>query len=152
MEFSSDELAGVVDLFGGLTRAELGEALAELAFKAGEEYDPDRFSGTIDDAIESYHLIPVGEGEPVLVAGPVAFPDQPEGSRDLPHILGVESRNIARGTAGEQAVARFREEAQSAIERDRYDRIERLLDVSYELEAWASVDVSETRERLDEAL
>lgn len=151
MELSSDEVAGVADLFGGLTRTELKEALAELAFKNGEGYDPDQFGGAIDRAIASYRLVSV-EGvveEPLLVPGPVAFPDQPSGSRDLPHILDVEPRAIDRDTAGDAAVSQFREEANEALEKDDGDRIERLLDVSYELEAWASVDVSETRNSLD---
>ena len=152
MEFSSDELAGVADLFGGLTREQLCEALAELAFKAGEEYDPDVFDDAVDSAVDSYHLVPV-EGvveDPLLVPGPVAFPDQPSGSRDLPHILAAEPRDVDRTTAGEAAARQFRADADAALADADAARIERLLDVSYELEAWASVDVSETRNRLDD--
>lgn len=154
MEFSSDELAGVADLFGGLKRAELREALAELAFKTGEEYDPDQFDDDIARAVGSYHLVPV-EGvaeDPLLVPGPVAFPDQPAGSRDLPHILDTDARDVDRSTAGEAAASQFRADAESALDDEDTHHIEQLLDVSYELEAWASVDVSDTRARLDERL
>ena len=184
MDLSGDDLAGVVDLFGALTRSELADALAELAFKAGEADDPDVFESTIDEALRTYHLVAVddalddGEGsegaaeraegsaeradgtaaradgdeEVLLVAGPVAFPRLPEGATDLPHILDVPERSVDRETAGRAAEARFRSDAASAVGSEAEDRIATLLDVSYELEAWAPVDLDGARNRLDEAL
>jgi hypothetical protein len=157
MEFSGDELAGVVDLFGALTHAELGEALAELAFKQGDEYDPEGFESDISAAIEGYHLVELdadvaGTDAPVLVPGPGAFPTLPDGAPDLTHILDVESREFDRATAGEASLDRFREDAATAVESGDPRRVERLVDVSYELEAWADVDLSAERDHLDRVL
>jgi hypothetical protein len=154
MEFSGDELAGVVDLFGALTRAELGEALAELAYKEGDAYDPEGFESEIAGAIEGYHLVeldagPVDTDESVLVPGPGAFPALPSGAEDLAHILDVAPRDIDRATAGEAVLDRFRADAAAAVESGDPGRVERLLDVSYELEAWADVDLSAERDHLD---
>lgn len=156
MDWTADELAGVVDLFGGLTRSELASALAELAFKRGEAYDPDAFERDIDDATKTYHLVAVDAAdvdanEAVLVAGPVAFPELPDGATDLPHILDVEERNIDRETAAQAAEQRFRTDAAAAASAGEEERIDRLLDASYELEAWGSVDLSAARDRLDAA-
>jgi len=157
MDLSGDELAGVVDLFGALTRAELGKALAELAYKQGEGYDPDRFDDDIRAAIERYHLVELdADGadldidEPVLAPGPGAFPALPSDGADLTHILDIETREIDRQAAGEAALDRFRADAARAVDDDA--RIERLLDVSYELEAWAGVDLSAERDILDRVL
>jgi hypothetical protein len=156
MELTGDELAGVVDLFGALTREELGEALAELAYKRREEYDAGGFTDEIVAAVESYHLIcidpddaPIDVDAPVLVAGPGAFPVLPEGATDLVHILDTDERELDRETAGRAVLDRFREDAAAAIEDGTPARIERLIDVSYELEAWADVDLSAERDHLD---
>jgi hypothetical protein len=159
MDLTGNDVAGVVDLFGALTRAELGDALAELAFKRGEDHEPDAFEGTIAAAERSYHLVAVAPestdtevGEPLLVVGPAAFPELPEGAMDLPHILDVSSREIERETAARAAEQRFREDASAAVNGGETERIETLLDVSYELEAWGGVDLTGSRERLDSAL
>jgi hypothetical protein len=175
MDLSGDDLAGVVDLFGAVTRTELREGLAELAFKRGEDHDPGAFEPVVDDALDSYHLVAVdagagdgsgtgtgtgtrtraessdGASEPLLVVGPVAFPTLPEGAADLPHILEVPDREVDRGVAGRAAEERFRADAASAIETGDDGRVATLLDVSYELEAWGPVDLSGARSRLDSA-
>lgn len=149
MEVSGDELAGVVDLFGGLTRTELEDAIAELAFKRGEEA-PD--GSAIESAIEAYTLVEFDRaGETVLVAGPAAFPTLPEGAADLPHILDVESRELDRSALGTAVEERFRGEAARAVAGSDHDRIAQLVDVSYDLEAWAPVDLATARDRLDAA-
>ncbi|MEF8784355.1 MAG: hypothetical protein V5A45_00365 [Haloarculaceae archaeon] len=159
MELTGNDVAGVVDLFGGLTRAELGTALAELAFKRGEDHDPDAFEEEIESAVRSYHLVEIGTDETtvasedsLLVVGPVAFPELPEGATDLLHILDVSERDIERETAARAAEQRFREDASAAVEAGDTERIEALLDVSYELEAWGGVDLARSRDRLDSAL
>lgn len=161
MDLESDELAGVVDLFGALTRGELERALAELAFKREGEFDPDGFAGEIDAALESYHLLAVdeaavgtatGDGAAEwLVVGPVAFPELPEGAEDLPHVMDVGKRDVTREAVGRAAEKRFRADAAAAVGAGDDDRIAELLDVSYELEAWAPVDLSVARQRLDAA-
>lgn len=168
MEVTADELAGVVDLFGVLSRAELQRALAELAFKREGEFDPEAFAAAVEDAVDSYHLLAVHEAavqsageeaanaadgadaEPAwLVAGPVAFPDLPADAADLPHIMDVGERAVDREAVGRAAEERFRVDAAAAVDAGDPDRIAELLDVSYELEAWAPVDLAAARERLD---
>jgi len=155
MELSGDDLAGVVDAFGALTRAELGAALTELVFKQGEETNPEEFDDIIDGAIDEYQLIRLDEaeaaGEPPLVVGPSAFPTRPEATQDLHHILDIDERDIDRERAGEAATARLREEAALAIEMDDAETIARLIDVSYDIEAWAPVELDEIRTHLDQS-
>lgn len=159
MEVTGNDLAGVVDLFGGLTRSELGEALAEIAFKRGEESATDAYDRTIERAVRSYHLVSlpqetttVAVDEAVLTAGPAAFPALPEGATDLPHILDIETREVDREATARAAEQQFREDASTAVETGDTDRIETLIDVSYELEAWGDIDLARSRQRLDAAL
>jgi len=152
MDQSPDDLAGVVDLFGALPPATLRHALSELAFKQGADRDPAEFEPAVESAVESYHLLRLPGDQPLIVAGPVAFPTLPDGARDLPHILDVPERSIDRDRLASAAERRFRRDASQAVAANDRDRIEALLDVSYELEAWAPVDLAETRERLDDAL
>jgi hypothetical protein len=173
MDLTGDELAGVVDLFGSLSRSELSEALAELAYRQGEEYDLSAHAEDIDAAIRSYHLVAVddpdgetadgtadGDGavggadevaEPLLLAGPLAFPTLPPDARDLPHILDIEGRTVEADDVGEEIAEMFREDARAAIEADDRSRIDTLLDASYELEPWTGVDLTAIRETLAEA-
>jgi hypothetical protein len=153
---AADQLAGVVDLFGALTRDELGAALAELAYKRGGDHDPSAFESAIEAAIRSYHVVCVDEegeanDDSLLVVGPVAFPDLPDGGTDLPHIMDVADRRVDPETAAEAAEARFRRDAAAAVEAEDDERVTELLDVSYELEAWGPVDLGEARTRLDRA-
>ena len=144
-----DELAGVVDLFGGLTRDELERALVELAFKQGKEVDREAVAAAIDASLADYYLARSGaDDDPMLVAGPVAFPSLPENAADLPHILDVERREIDRERAGEAVLERLAADAERALGAGDEERAARLLDVTYDLEAWAPVAAGEVRERL----
>jgi hypothetical protein len=165
-----DELAGVVDLFGALTQAELTTALTELAFKRGEKPDEEVVETTIEDAIDDYALVVVDDSDQsgvddrdregdetssstrLLVAGPTAFPSLPPAAEDLPHIMDVPDRTVDREAVGEHVLTRLREEATEAADAGDRDRAEQLLDVSYDLEAWAPIDADEVRETLDELL
>lgn len=149
MDLSGDDVAGVVDSFGALTRDELARALAELAFKQGESADPERFEGVIDDAIDEYQLIRLDGDETLLVVGPTAFPSRPDGTADLRHILDVGPREVDRERAGEAASERLREEAALAIKASDDERIAALVDLSYDIETWASADLSGVRSHLD---
>lgn len=158
MELSGDEIAGIADLFGGLTREELGQALAELAFKGGEEYDPAAFEGQVDEAIETYKLIRIvpeavaaDVQDPVFVPGPVAFPELPPAGEDLTHILDINRRDIDDSAGEIAAVETFREDVETALDAGESSRRNRLIDISYELEAWGAEDLSELRERLENA-
>lgn len=162
MDRSPDDIAGVVDLFGALTRAELRQALSELAFRRGEEREPEAFEDAVEGAVDSYHLVAVpadthgedveGDGEAdLLVAGPVAFPTLPEGGEDLPHIMDVLDRRVDREAAAAAAEEQFRADAATAVGAGDTGRVGTLLDVSYELEAWGPVELGEVRQRLDAA-
>ncbi|EMA33721.1 DUF7109 family protein [Haloarcula japonica] len=155
MDLQPDELAGVVDLFGSLTRAELLDACGELAFKQGIDDDPEVVAAAIDDAIDSYHLVTVDDhaadaDETLLVVGPVAFPALPDGAADLPHIMDVPARDLARDAVIEAIKARFREDAVMAVKNGDEDRVGTLLDVSYDIEAWENVEMDGLRDRLDD--
>ena len=146
-----DELAGVVDLFGALTRGELERALSELAYRRGE--DADDAGAAVDRAVREYFLVEVDVGgESVLAAGPVAFPTLPEGASDLPHILDVEERDPDRAAVARATEERLRADAARAVAEDDEARMTRLVDVTYDLESWGPADAADVRERLDAAL
>jgi hypothetical protein len=163
-----DDLAGVVDLFGWLTRAELSDALSELAFKRRAEVDEDAIGAAIDLAVDGYALVPApadalsggdvddladAESEPgaestALAVGPAAFPTLPEGAEDLPHILDVPDRGVDREALADAVLERLRREAVESITEGDADRLETLADVTYDVEAWAPVDVDPVRTRI----
>jgi hypothetical protein len=164
-----DDLAGVVDLFGWLTRAELSKALSELAFKQRAEVDEDAIDAAIDLAVAEYALVPAPDGAlsggagadgdggtstatdgetTALAVGPAAFPTLPEGAEDLPHILDVPDRGVDRESLADAVLERLREEAVEAIGEGDDERLETLADVTYDVEAWAPVDVDPVRTRI----
>lgn len=149
MDLSRDELAGVVDLFGALSREELVGALEELAFRWGVDAEAESLAATVDAAVDSFHLVPVDER---LVAGPAAFPTLPDEAEDLPHILDVERRQVDREAAALAAERRFRTVAAAALDEGDDERMRELLDASYDLEAWGAVDVADSRAAIDRAL
>jgi len=157
MSDTKDELAGVVDLFGGLTREELEQALVELAFKQGKEVEREAFAAEIEVAVEDYHLVEADwdgedhDAETLLVSGPAAFPTVPENGEDLPHILDVPDRELDREGLGESVAERLHEEARTIAAAGDVERAQELLDVSYDLEAWAPVEADRVRETLDRA-
>ena len=143
--FTPDETAGIVDLFGALTPAEADEALSELAYRRGE--DPPE--GTIDDALEAFALVALETDDGRLLApGPGAFPELPEGSEDLPHILGTDGRSVGREAVGRAAATRLREEADRTVAAGDTERAAELIEISYDIEAWNGPDLSALRERL----
>ncbi|PSP78523.1 hypothetical protein BRC88_10625 [Halobacteriales archaeon QS_4_69_225] len=145
---TADELAGVVELFGALRRPELEEALSELAYRRGGE-PPE---GLVEPALEGFALVAVDADDGrLLVPGPAAFPTVPDGAEDLPHILDVEPRSVDRERVGRVAERRLRSEAARAVADGDADRAADLLDVSYDIESWAPVELATFRDRLDEA-
>lgn len=133
---TDDELAGICDLFGALTREELADARSELAFRRGQEPDSEK---RIEEALGTYALV---EHDGLLLSGPAAFPTLPEGASDLPHILDVPEREVDREAAGEAVLRRLSEEDDPDLARE----------VSYDLEAWAPVDASGVRDGEQERL
>jgi hypothetical protein len=151
LSLSPDEVAGVVDLFGALTRAELDEALAELAYRRGVDPPAD----AVEAALAGYALVAVDPDEAtasLLSVGPAAFPTLPEGAVDLPHILDVPARSVDRERLAAAVEERFRGDAARAVAAGDAAELRRLVDVSYEIEAWGPVDLAAVRDRLDDAL
>lgn len=156
MRLGADELAGVVDLFGALSRSELATAVEELAFRRGVDFAAAEHEAAVEEAVAGYHLVSVtvdtvGSG-PVLVPGPTAFPTLPDHGQDLPHIVDVATRSVDRDVVGQQVEERLRHEAAQAVATGDTDRMETLLDVSYDVEAWAPVAVPDIRSRLADSL
>ena len=170
-----DELAGVVDLFGALTHDEVTRALVELAYRQGSDAHESAVEAATEAAVaaavERYYLIEyVPEettdsdeaadatdatdeaDETLLTVGPVSFPGLPAEAEDLPHILDYPTRSVSREWLARSVEGRLRGDAARAVAADDVDRVRHLLDVTYDLEAWAPVDVSEVRDRLDDAL
>jgi hypothetical protein len=144
--FTPDAVAGIVDLFGTLTREELETALSELAYRRGGEPPED----VIETAIASFSLVAFDhDGDRILAPGPAAFPELPEGAEDLPHILDVEDDSVDREAVTNAALARLRTEAVCAATLGAEARAAELIDVSYDLEAWGGPDLTGLRELLD---
>ncbi|GGL72495.1 DUF7109 family protein [Halocalculus aciditolerans] len=148
MQRTHDELAGIVDLFGGLTRDELTEALVELAFRDGRDLDEAAVEDAVDAATADYRLLEVPHDGDVLVApGPAAFPTVPDDADDLPHILDIDRRDV---TEPEKAAAlRSRLETDvAALGPGDDDRAETLLDVTYDAEVWIDATLEPYRDRI----
>lgn len=153
MEITPDELAGIVDLFGGLSEAELLTALEDLAARTGESYDPEQWTRAVDEALDDYYLVRVPcDQRAIIVPGPVSLPALPEHGDDLPHILDVDRRRPDPSVIGRSVEKRLRGDAARAInEQDRH-LAERLLDICYEVDTWGSVDTTEIRTALNDSI
>ena len=152
MSPEADELAGVVDLFGGLTREELRGAFVDLAARSGDPLDEPALETAIDRAVAAYYLVDVEHDDrELLVAGPAALPRLPDGGEDLPHLVDVEGRSVDDDVVATAALSKLHADAARAVDDADGERVETLLDVCYDLEAWAPVDTAELRARLDAA-
>nr|WP_221625638.1 hypothetical protein [Halobellus ruber] len=146
-------MAGVIDLFGALTPAELESALGELAFKRGEDVDSEAVAAAIDDAVASYAVVRYDDDPTLLALGPAAFPTLPPNAEDLPHILEVPDREVDCEAAATAVAERLRSEAATAVDAGDTAAMRRLLDVTYDVEVWSdAVAVDDVRERLDDEL
>ena len=151
MDPTPDELAGMVDLFGGLTREELVGAIEDLAARAGTPFEAAAVADRIDEAVEGFYLVEVGaDGAALLVAGPAALPALPDHGDDLPHLLDVDERDVDRTERARAAEERLRAAAARAVNEADRDRAAALLDVCYDLDAWAGADTGAIRAHLAE--
>lgn len=164
MQPDPDELAGVADLFGALTREELRRAFEDLAARSGADFDPEALDDAVEGALADYYLVAVEVGEAgdgggeedagreLLASGPAALPRLPDGGEDLPHLVDVDPRTVDRESLGEAALVRLRGDAARAVDGGDEERVAALLDVCYDLEAWAPVETEELRAQLDDAV
>jgi len=149
MDVAPDELAGIVDLFDGLTRSELQEAIENVAARQGATLDPGDLDERIETARREYYLLAVEhDGATLLVAGPAALPSLPNHAEDLPHMMEVPERAVDPERLANAATERLADDARDAISEGDRDRAEFLLDVCYDAEAWGSVEIDGIRERL----
>lgn len=156
LELSPDAVAGIVDLFGALTHDEFNEAVEELAYRRGTSV-PDDALGPALDAYTVVAFDPAdanveADATELLAVGPAAFPTLPEGASDLPHILDVPPRAVDRAALAPAVETQFRADVARAVAAADAAEIRRLLDVSYDLEAWGPVELAGMRDRLDDAL
>lgn len=151
MEPTANELAGVVDLFGALTRAELRRAVTELDARSGQDpIDATDLETVIAEARERFVLVECDlDGQTVVTVGPTAFPAQPPHAEDLPHIMDIEYRDIEVDALAPGVRDRFVAAVDRACEAPDESRARTLLDVSYDVEAWATLDLSAQRSRLE---
>ena len=165
MSTTHDELAGIVDLFGALTRGELAAACSELAFKQGQDVDKPELDAKIEAALDAYVLAeynPVDASEvtersvdgrePLVTVGPTAFPTLPPNAEDLPHILEFERRSVDRERLATQVCERLCVEGAAAVDAGETDRAAELVDVAYDIELWAPLETEDIRAQLIAAL
>lgn len=157
MDPTPDELAGVVDGFGGLTWTELRTALGDLAARAGDPGVDASLTALVDDALERYYLVslepdealaepaPEDLEEPLLLPGPAALPTLPEGGEDLPHLVDIAPRAVDRVAVAKAVESGLRTDAAAAIAEEDAARAELLLDACYEVEAWGPVDLDDAK-------
>lgn len=147
MELSSDELAGIADLFGAIPRADLEQAIEEVTFRAGGTVDEETIDDGIAEAVHEYVLVEVDiDGETRLAPGPTAFPELPDGGTDLPHILDVDRVPVPQDAIETAVRSRL---AGAAADLEDGERAARLIDITYDAEAWAGLDLGDVRERLE---
>ncbi|MFB6300905.1 MAG: hypothetical protein ABEH65_11660 [Halobacteriales archaeon] len=156
-----DELAGIVDLFGGLTRAQLRDAVEELAFKQGESVEQGDLDDRIDRACRGYYLLAVpaetisdrpDEASPLLVPGPVALPSLPTYGEDLPHIMDPDQQLIPIEAKAAALREQLEADVQAAVEDEATTRAETLLDVCYAAESWGPVEIEDLQRSLQDLL
>ncbi|MFB6229339.1 MAG: hypothetical protein ABEH88_12450 [Halobacteriales archaeon] len=153
MDLTPDELAGISDLFGGLTPTELHEAIENVAARQGMTFDPGDLDERIEAARREYYLLTVEhEGATLLAPGPAALPSLPNHAEDLPHMMDVPERAIDPERLANAAREQLSDDARQAISESDRDRTEFLVDVCYDVEALGPVEVDPIRERLLDSL
>ena len=148
MELDIDEIAGILGRFGGLTREELDTALEEVAFRRGEDAPPRSSIETqLTDGEQAGAIVRTEVADAtLLVPGPAAFPVEPAGAEDLPHILDITPREIDRRLIASSLIDDIKQEITTAPNQSRRKT---LLDLSYDIEAWSGIDAASLREQLD---
>lgn len=153
MEPTPDELAGVADLFSGLSRPEFRRAVENVAARQGTAFDPAALDERIDAARREYYLVGVDRaGEEMFAAGPAALPTLPEHGEDLPHMMDVPERDIDPMNLAAAVEERIERDARRAIEAGDRTRLRTLLDVCYDAGSWGPVEVAALRDRLAGAI
>ena len=148
MELSLDEIAGIVDIFGGLTNGELNTAMEEIAFRRDDSpVSQSWLDQKIEQATEEGILVrQESHDPPLLCVGPVAFPVEPDGAEDLPYILDIPERTVDRESLANELLQNMEadiSDTMSSNQRTAY------IELSYDIETWSGVDTSQLRDALD---
>jgi hypothetical protein len=99
------------------------------------------------------NVVPGLDGDDAAyVPGPRAWPEEPEGAEDLPHILDVDPRDVNRDALAARVRQQLRARIEQAAAAGDADALQDLLDVTYDVETWADVDLADTRGLADGAL
>lgn len=152
MDPSADELAGIADLFGGLSLDEFERAFENIAARQGEPFDAEELAAEVRAATDDFFLVELDrDAGPIYAPGPAALPRLPDHGDDLPHMMDLEPRSIDRAAVGRAVEERLRSAAAAAVSAGDRDRMLKLLDVAYEVDAWG-VDTTELRDRLSAAI
>jgi predicted transcriptional regulator len=88
----------------------------------------------------------------LLVVGPAALPELPEGGEDLPHLILVEKREIDMGEVEKSVRERIGREVEIVISKKDRNQMESLLDVCYDLEMWVGMGIEDIRKKLEEKI
>jgi hypothetical protein len=162
--YSPDELAYVLELFGALAESEFERAVRVAAFRVGRDVDADALAERVTAAADSFHVVrvapdavplvvPALDGdEAAYVPGPRAWPTEPDGAEDLPHILDLDERAVDRDALATQVRKQLRSTVERAAARGDADRLHDVVDVTYDVEAWADADLQDTRGLADGGL
>ena len=158
LPLDGDELAGIVELFGALTRDEVRNAASELCYRRGVDAEPDPLDALVDRALAEFVLLSAPGAvdslldDVPLVAGPAAFPAHPEHAEDLPHILDIDARETDRDVVRDAAATQFRAAVDAASDDADTEpsTADRLLELCYDLETWGAIDLDAERSRLRE--
>jgi hypothetical protein len=146
VEYAPDDVG---DPKGADAAATADAGAAGGAGTGGENADGDDADGDDADGDDADDADDAGT---LLTVGPVSFPSLPGEAEDLPHILDYPTRSVSRESLARSVEERLRGDAARAVTAGDDARASHLLDVTYDLEAWAPVDVGEIRDRLDDAL
>jgi hypothetical protein len=132
----------------GVDSAEIGSA--ESAADTDCSHGTEPGSNSALETVGVDHTDTDTQGETYLAVGPGAFPVFPDGAADLPHILSVPAREVNRDHAAVTVESRLTTAADVAIASDDDVRVETLLNVCFDLETWADVDVTGIRDQLED--
>lgn len=152
VKLTNDDIAGIAEMFGVISRKQLEQALIELSYRQGEELSETAAENAVQEALSSFALVAISHQPQELTAGPAAYPTLPVGANDLPHMLEQDRQKPDPAVVREAANQRYREAVDEAIEASDTETLQDLLQLSYDIEAWAEITVDDVRSRIQDEL